>query len=150
MRPVTVWVTFADRAGAERDPAALAGARARMTPRALARRRLRGTLKDVDASDLPVHEPYVRALAARGARVRGTSRWLNAASIRIPARAAKELARLPFVSEVELVPVGRVSQDPSRSSRTVPEPTPRCGPARRPGSNLPRATRRSTARRSSR
>jgi subtilisin family serine protease len=110
--PVTVWVTFTDRAGAERDPAAIAAARARMTPRALERRRLRGTLKDVVASDLPVHEPYVRALAARGAELRGTSRWLNAASIRISAREATQLARLPFVSGVELVPVGRVSRDP--------------------------------------
>jgi len=110
--PVTVWVSFADRAGAERDPAAFAEARARMSQRALERRRLRGTLKDIVASDLPVHEPYVRALVQRGAHLRGTSRWLNAASITVSAREAVQLARLPFVSEVELVPLGRVSRDP--------------------------------------
>ena len=120
--PVIVWVTFADRAGAERDPAAFAEARARMSPRALERRRLRGTLKDVVASDLPVHEPYVRALVQRGAQLRGTSRWLNAASIRISTREAVRIARLPFVAEVELVPIGRVSHDPEPFAEDAPAP----------------------------
>ena len=109
--PVGVWVVFADRAGAERDPQALAAAKERMTPRALARRRMRGNLPDVVAADLPVHEPYVRALVARGAILRGTSRWLNAASVTMPAGRAVELARLPFVESVDLIPLGRVSRD---------------------------------------
>ncbi|MEP7027451.1 MAG: S8 family serine peptidase, partial [Candidatus Eisenbacteria bacterium] len=87
-------------------------ARARLTPRALERRLVRGELEDVVASDLPVHEPYVRALVARGAKLRGSSRWLNAASVTLSARQAVELARLPFVTSVELVPLGRVSRDP--------------------------------------
>ncbi len=110
--PVSVWVHFTDRAGAENDRLAYEVARARMTPRALARRRARGTLKDLVASDLPVHEPYVRALTARGAVLRGSSRWLNAASVTLPARAAVELARLPFVRSVELIPLARLSRDP--------------------------------------
>ncbi len=118
--PVTVWVNFADRAGAERDPAAFAAARARMAPRALERRRLRGVLPDVVAADLPVHEAYVRALVARGASLRGTSRWLNAASVTLPARQAAELARLPFVASVELVPRARVSRDPEPFASDAP------------------------------
>jgi len=110
--PVSVWVTFRDRAGAERDPVALASAKESMTPRALARRRARGSMPDVVAADLPVHEPYVRALVARGAILRGTSRWLNAASVTVPAGRAAELARLPFVESVELIPTGRISRDP--------------------------------------
>jgi len=110
--PVGVWVTFRDRAGAERDPSAFAAAKEQMTPRALARRRTRGSMPDVVAADLPVHEPYVRALIARGAILRGTSRWLNAASVTVPAGQAVELARLPFVESVELIPTGRVSRDP--------------------------------------
>jgi subtilisin family serine protease len=119
-----VWVTFRDRAGAEKDPQALARARAGMTPRALARRQARGTLKDIVAADLPVHEPYVRALTQRGAALRGTSRWLNAASVRVPARAAVELARLPFVESVELVPLGRVSRDPEPFAPEALAPAP--------------------------
>jgi subtilisin family serine protease len=58
-------------------------------------------------ADLPVHEPYLRALESRGARVRGASRWLNAASVEIPAGLAPELARMSFVRRMERVPVGR-------------------------------------------
>jgi serine protease AprX len=102
--PVAVWVTFTDRAGAERDPAALERASAAIPARALERRRLRGTVRGVTAGDLPVHAAYVRALQARGATLRGTSRWLNAASVTVTPRAAEALSRLPFVAGVELVP----------------------------------------------
>ncbi len=104
---VRVWVLFADRAGAERDPGALAAERARRPSASLERRRLRGAIRDIVASDLPVHAPYVRALEARGAVLRGTSRWLNAASVEIPAGRVPSLARLPFVERVERVPRAR-------------------------------------------
>jgi hypothetical protein len=58
-------------------------------------------MPDVVAADLPVHEPYVRGVVARGANLRGTSRWLNAASVTVAAAQAVELARLPFVESVE-------------------------------------------------
>ena len=102
---VVAWVYFTDRAGAERDPAA-STPRAALSPRALARRAARAARCATSTpSDLPVHEPYVRALVARGARLRGASRWLNAASVELPARLVAELARLPFVARVELVPI---------------------------------------------
>lgn len=104
---VVAWVRFADRAGAERDPAALAAERARRPARGLARRAVRGVEPALTADDLPVHAPYVRALEARGLVVRGTSRWLNAASVEGPAAAVTALARLPFVAAVE--PVARAS-----------------------------------------
>jgi hypothetical protein len=104
---VSVWVFFTDRAGRDHDPAAFAAARASMSARSLARRARRGSIADVVASDLPVHQPYVRALVARGARLRGVSRWLNAASVSIEAREAVELARLPFVARLEPVALGR-------------------------------------------
>src|SRR5205085_6525152 len=104
---VVAWVRFTDRAGRERDPLALAEAKQALSSRALLRRERRGRMTGVDASDLPVHAAYVRALEARGATVRGTSRWLNAASVEMPAGLAPELARLPFVAGLELVPRGR-------------------------------------------
>lgn len=108
-RRVAVWVVFTDRAGADRSPAALEIARERLSPRALDRRARRGAIHDVVASDLPVHEAYLRAVLAHGARLRGVSRWLNAASVEIPARLAPALARLPFVSRVSFVPAARRS-----------------------------------------
>jgi subtilisin family serine protease len=119
---VSAWVHFADRAGRDRDPAAYALARRAFTARSLARRARRGTVTDLVDSDLPVHEPYVRALLARGARLRGTSRWLNAASVSMPAGLAREIARWPFVARVELVPVGR-------RPRPILEPEPSAKPA---------------------
>ena len=101
-----VWVYFTDRGGDERDPLAFAHARAALTPRSLDRRRRRGLVTDVLTSDLPVHGAYVRALIQRGAKLRGTSRWLNAASVEVPARLALELSTWPFVARVEKVPVG--------------------------------------------
>jgi subtilisin family serine protease len=79
-------------------------------------------------ADLPVHAPYLEALAARGARLRGASRWLNAASVAMPARLAGELAKLPFVARIERVPVARPMR---RVEDTVVEPGPGA-PARDP------------------
>jgi len=120
--PAAMWVTFTDRAGAEHDPAALAQARAALSPRALARRENRAHLAGLTVGDLPVHAPYVQALVARGAVLRGTSRWLNAASIEAPPTLGAALARLPFVESVELVPLGRVSPDPEPFTPQAVEP----------------------------
>lgn len=114
-RPVAVWVRFTDRAGTEHGLGAIAAARAAVAPRALERRARRGALRDATASDLPVHAPYVRALVARGARLRGASRWLNAASVEVAPRLAAEFARLPFVASVDRVPI-------ARRARRVEEP----------------------------
>jgi serine protease AprX len=105
--PVAAWVYFTDRAGLEHDPSALAAAGRALSPRASARRAARGAPAGMMASDLPVHASYVDALISRGARLRGTSRWLDAASVEMPARLAVDLARLPFVARVELVPLAR-------------------------------------------
>lgn len=113
-RRVVAWVRFRDRAGAEHDPAALVAEAARRPAKGLARRVLRGSLKALTADDLPVHGAYVAAIAGRGLRVRGTSRWLNAASVEGPAGAVAALARLSFVAAVE--PVER-----ARSLRPVDE-----------------------------
>ena len=129
-QPVAVWVFFTDRAGAEHDPQALAAARERLTVRSLSRRARRGVLADVDATDLPVHEPYLRALVARGARLRGASRWLNAASVEIPPRLAPELARLPFVQRVELVPVALRMRPAPEPVEAVEPVTPGVSPER--------------------
>jgi subtilisin family serine protease len=109
-RPIPTWIYFTDRAGAERNPVALEAARSAMSPRALDRRARRGSVEGPLVSDLPVHEAYVRALTARGARLRGTSRWLNAASVEIAPTVAAEIARLPFVARVEPVARGRFSE----------------------------------------
>lgn len=116
---VVAWVYFTDRAGAERDPRAWSAARGFLSGRSLDRRMRRGTLTQPVASDLPVHGPYVDALRAQGLRVRGASRWLNAASVEGGARSIAALANLPFVRRVEPVPVGRRAPMPEPESVPV-------------------------------
>ena len=127
---VVAWIRFADRAGAEDSPSALAAERARRPARSLERRAVRGAgaARGLTADDLPVHAPYVRAVEARGLRVRGASRWKNAVSVEGPAGSVAALARLPFVAAIEPVeraralrPVGDVEPEaPIRSAAASP------------------------------
>ncbi|MFM8490209.1 MAG: hypothetical protein ACKOCH_28025 [Bacteroidota bacterium] len=55
----------------------------------------------VDESDLPVNPPYVKAIEAVGARIHGTSRWLNAVSVIADSATATSLQKLPFVKKVQ-------------------------------------------------
>ncbi len=104
---VIAWIRFTDRAGAEHSSEAIAAERARRPARSLERRALRGAdaERGITADDLPVHAPYLRAVEARGLRVRGASRWRNAVSVEGPAAAVADLGRLPFVAAIE--PVAR-------------------------------------------
>jgi|LauGreDrversion4_2_1035121.scaffolds.fasta_scaffold09937_4 subtilisin family serine protease len=96
-----VWVFFAE----DRAMPASIGDTA-LSPRAVSRRALRRTLPGLfDRHDVPVCAEHADAVAGTGARVRITSRWLNAVSaVATPAQRAA-LAALPAVTHVE--PVGR-------------------------------------------
>ncbi|MXY96903.1 MAG: S8 family serine peptidase [Gemmatimonadetes bacterium] len=99
-----VWVYLADKgldAGAG-YAAALAAAEDRLTPRA--RRRL-STRSDQLAGweDIPVHAPYLERIEASGGRILQVSRWLNAASVSIPAGDIDGLAGQPFVLSIDAV-----------------------------------------------
>ncbi len=107
-----LWVSFADKG--ERDPAELAAALARaeaeLTPRNRARR-VRGHVWPLaDYRDLPLFEPYLDELRARGLRAYATSRWLNSVAVRVPGSRLAEIARLPFVDR--LSPVERATRAP--------------------------------------
>ena len=108
MRPpdemLKVWVYLADKG---LDPevgfdAALAAAEDRLSPRT--RRRL-STRSDRLAGweDIPVHVPYIERIEALGGRILQVSRWLNAASVSIPAGDIEDLAGQPFVLSIDAV-----------------------------------------------
>lgn len=99
-----VWVYLADKG---LDPgtgygAALEAAENRLSPRT--RRRL-STRSDRLAGweDIPVHVPYLERIEALGGRVLQVSRWLNAASVSIPAGDIDGLAGEPFVLSIDAV-----------------------------------------------
>lgn len=99
-----VWVYLADKGhapGAAYD-AALAAAEDRLSPRT--RRRL-STRSDPRAGweDIPVHAPYLERIEGSGGRVLQVSRWLNAASVSIPAGDIEGLAGQPFVLKIDTV-----------------------------------------------
>jgi MYXO-CTERM domain-containing protein len=100
------WVFFADKAVPAGELEAMLERRAdELAPRALHRRmRARGD-RGVDLRDLPPASTYVQAVAATGARVRASSRWLNAVSVAADAAQREAIAGLPFVAGMR--PVGR-------------------------------------------
>lgn len=94
-----VWVFFRDKGP---DPSARLGEVA-LSPRALARRALRGDTRRATADDVPLLPAYVSAVAARVARVRHEVAWVNAMSVEATAEQVAAVEALPFVARVDLV-----------------------------------------------
>lgn len=120
-----VWVHFQDKGldGSELEAAAAVAARD-LNARARARRaKMRPAgARLADPADLPLHRPYVDAVAALGAAPRRESRWFNAASFDVAPDLVPVLADLPFVTRLDLV----------RRTRRTPVDAPVAGPAPAP------------------
>ena len=56
----------------------------------------------LDALDYPVHAAYLDSLRYYGAAIQHTSRWMNGATCRMTDEQAEAIARLPFVTDIEL------------------------------------------------
>lgn len=95
------WVGFADKGTPRGLPA--------LPARAAERRRKVGAV--LGYGDLPVDPGYVAAVTAAGATVRYASPWLNAVSVSAAPEALAAIARLPFVAEVDAMPVYRTTVD---------------------------------------
>ncbi len=122
--PLTVWVFFRDKGVADRDLAsALEAAAGRLSPRARARRaRTVGPgAPIVDVRDLPVAPAYLRAVTDLGARLRHTSRWLNAASFSVDPAIVGRVAALPQVERLDLVHRFRHPAPPKLTTASQPE-----------------------------
>lgn len=104
-----VWIFFRDKGP---DAAARRG-EVVLSPRALARRALRGDTRTVTVEDVPLLPAYVGAVAARVSRVRHQVPWVNAMSIEATAPQIAAVEALPFVARVDLVRGyrGRPEQD---------------------------------------
>lgn len=89
---VRAWVYFTDK----RD-----GRAGRFTDHARARRERNRV--SIDSFDIPVTNDYRAAVARTGARVKHTSRWLNAISIDATAEQIARIATLPFVLRLDRV-----------------------------------------------
>jgi serine protease AprX len=108
-----VWVYFRDK-----GPDAAARAQTvKLSARAMARRALRGSTKDVTFDDLPLAASYVGEVDGRVTRVRQQVAWLNAMSVEASADQIASLERLPFVARVDLVRGYRRRVDDERAGR---------------------------------
>lgn len=108
------WVFFTDKDldGAGARTGAMAEARARLSPRAIERRRARRTLPGlVDEHDVALAPAYLDAVRATGAEIRVESRWLNAVSVRGTLAQFEAVAALPFVERVTPVRRGVLGDD---------------------------------------
>jgi serine protease AprX len=117
-RAQVVWVFLRDKGpGAE---ARLDEARQGLCPRALDRRRRRGTRTTVTVEDLPLDPAYVDAVRRTGVLVRHRSRWQNAISVEADLSQTRALLALPFVERLELVRRLWRSPDPGPGPADVP------------------------------
>jgi hypothetical protein len=109
-REWTVWVLFRDKGlTAGERAAALEEVGRTMSAGVKARRsRVRG-VPLMDSRDLPVHEPYLRAVRSLGGKLRQRTKWLNGGSFVLTVAQLREVAKLPFVRE--LIPVARGEPD---------------------------------------
>lgn len=105
------WVFFADRGleGAALTAAVEARA-AELSPRALERRRrVRGD-RGVDVRDLAPDPDQVAAVLGTGARLRSSSRWLNAVSVDADGAQLAAIAVLPAVVRIQSIARRRVTR----------------------------------------
>ncbi|MGD1047703.1 MAG: S8 family serine peptidase [Candidatus Krumholzibacteriaceae bacterium] len=94
---VAVWVFLADRGAPEKRGVSLC-----MSPRAAARRSLRGR-PGADESDRPVYRAYVDSLRGRVARIRHASRFFNAVSVEADSRGIASLGACGYVKSIDLI-----------------------------------------------
>ncbi len=118
---IPVWVYLTDK-GITSDESyarARAAAEAALTPAARERRAQLGGAALVDYLDLPVRADHVQAIAATGAELRQTSRWLNAVSVNATPAELVRIAVLPMVAR--LAPVARGPRSPLPGPERTPE-----------------------------
>jgi subtilisin family serine protease len=129
---VAVWVYFRDKG--PQPEARHSEAQARLTPRALARRALRGRAPVVGVRDVPLARDYVAGVASRVTRVRHEVAWLNAMSVDATEAQQAALSALPYVSRVERVRGYRGREEEGMhgraQARTAGPPAPRSSAAR--------------------
>jgi len=102
---VAVWVLFTDKGIKSEVEYKTAQDRCllQLSERSIKRRRLRGRRPEVDFTDIPVKEEYVKALQNLGVRIRVVSKWLNSASVLADKQQVEKIKDLPFVRAIKRV-----------------------------------------------
>jgi serine protease AprX len=130
---ITLWVFLKDKGPSSSTTAAVRELEKRFSPRSLGRRAKVRSGPLVDWRDLPVCSEYVRSLRDLGLRVRATSKWLNAVSVRCKAGDRDFLSSLPFVKRTQPVASFPRREIPFEPIPTVPTDY---GPAQNPSETV--------------
>lgn len=118
--PDATWIFFADKnlSMPQGYDQAIASLQTSYDPKALERRRLRGTMGSlVDMEDIPVAQDYVQRVLSTGATVRVESSWLNAISVEANASQLAAIRALPFVTQTR--PVAKAAPPQSLPAQPV-------------------------------
>ena len=101
---LSVWIYFTDKGIFTIDEYVSAKdiAEKCMNPRTRWRR-AKVNRENADFSDIPVCQDYVSKVLLYGAKLRTTSKWLNAISVSIPVDSLHLLAQLKFIYKIDLV-----------------------------------------------
>lgn len=110
---VLVWVFFTDKGilSSQQMADLVASKGVPFSERATARR-TKHSVAEVRFSDMPVKPDYVEQITAAGARLRWTSKWLNAASFAVKLEDVKTIAKLPCVARIEPVALSDKPAEP--------------------------------------
>jgi subtilisin family serine protease len=101
---LSVWIYFTDKDIFTTNDyeSATISARKNMNPRTRWRR-TKVNRENADFSDIPVCRDYVSKVLLYGAKLRTTSKWLNAISVSIPVDSLQSLTQLEFIYKIDLV-----------------------------------------------
>jgi len=106
--PIHTWIYFSDKNLSKKDSAImLGGVLSGMDPQTLWRRSKSRSGDMVDVRDLPVSGDYIHQVIKSGARLRATSKWLNAVSISATPEMILQISELPFVKKLDVVYGGK-------------------------------------------
>ncbi len=95
-----VWISFKDKG----DNVHILNTPERLlTPKAIERRKLRGSGDLVDFTDLPVNYNYISSVKSYGLNIKNISKWFNSVSCYATKQQIEQIAREDFVKEIELV-----------------------------------------------
>lgn len=120
--PLKIWIYFLDKGITSQATlqSKLAEVRQSLKERCLWRRSKVRTQKNlVDALDLPLFPPYTKKVKSLVTEIRTTSRWLNAVSAEASIPQIITLARLEFVSKIDLVLSFQRDEPPSTSKNNL-------------------------------
>ncbi|MCK4640395.1 MAG: S8 family serine peptidase [Candidatus Marinimicrobia bacterium] len=113
---LSVWIYFTDKGifTINDYESSIISAEKNMNPRTRWRR-AKVNRENADFSDIPVCRDYVSKVLLYGAKLRTTSKWLNAISVSIPVDSLQSLTQLEFIYKIDLVLKFKLSPEISKS-----------------------------------